>query len=255
MATMFASTWGNPNSTKRAFLVHGLIGSSVTMRYVAREFASRGWSVTAPDLLGHGQARRGKDYTIAALANELRPYFTPAESNDYPYDVVVGHSLGGVVAAALFPYLKSTRSVHVVLVDPPLEVPFEFHNIARQKFMKDLKNPKSPEEYQQEDSSWSREATIFKSMNVRLCEIPGVEAIMEQNQPWSFSHLLSTVPDNVKLTVLAADPSMPDRCVTEEQLKPYPHVITKVVRGAGHYIQHDFPQVVVDAALEQNVEN
>ncbi|KAG9308181.1 hypothetical protein JVU11DRAFT_12352 [Chiua virens] len=71
----------------------------------------------------------------------------------------------------------------------------------------------------------------------------------QQNLPWSFSHLLSAAPDNVKLTVLAADPSMDDRCMTVEQAKPYPHVTAKTVWGASHNIQRDMPRAIVEAAL------
>ena len=73
--------------------------------------------------------------------------------------------------------------------------------------------------------------------------------LAQQNVPWSFSHLLSTAPDNVKVTVLAADPSkLP--CVRAEDMKPYPHVIAKTVWGASHLIPLELPLVVVEAALE-----
>jgi hypothetical protein len=68
-------------------------------------------------------------------------------------------------------------------------------------------------------------------------------------KPWSFAHLLSSVPDNVRVTVLAADPAKVP-CVREEDLKPYPHVTVKTVWGASHNIPRELPLVVVDTALE-----
>jgi len=73
--------------------------------------------------------------------------------------------------------------------------------------------------------------------------------LVQQNDPWSFSHQLSTVADNVKAIVLAADPSKAPY-VREEELKPYPHVTAKTVWGASHMILFEFPLVVVETALE-----
>ncbi|KAG9308886.1 Alpha/Beta hydrolase protein [Chiua virens] len=145
MTALFASTWGNPNATKRVLLIHGLSVSSTTWHQ-----ADVGWFVTAPDFFGHGHAKLGSDYTIAALANNLLPFLTPTTEDDHPYDIVIGHSLGGVIVAALLPHLKSTRPVHVVLVDPPLfEVTPEFHAMVTKEVVERLKHPKSPERYQQ----------------------------------------------------------------------------------------------------------
>lgn len=73
--------------------------------------------------------------------------------------------------------------------------------------------------------------------------------LAQQNVPWSFSHQLLTAPDNVKVTVLAADPAKAP-CVSVEALKQYSHVTTKTVWGASHLIPLEFPLVVVEAALE-----
>lgn len=67
--------------------------------------------------------------------------------------------------------------------------------------------------------------------------------------PWSFSNQLLAAPHNVKVTVLAADPSKAP-CVRVEDLEPYPHVIAKTVWGASHVIQLEFPLVVIETALE-----
>ena len=76
-----------------------------------------------------------------------------------------------------------------------------------------------------------------------------VTKLIQQNIPWSFSRLLLTIPDNVKVTLLAADPSK-GAVVKEEELKAYPDVTFKTVWGASHVIPIDAPQVVIDAALE-----
>jgi hypothetical protein len=183
------------------------------------------------------------------LTEELRPLFTIPGHDDPPYDVVVGHSLGGLVASALLPLLKCTRPVRVVLVDPPLEQTPEQVAFHRTLFGNTVRNPKTPEEIQHERPQCTKENAILFSLSVRLCDVAAVEAILDQNVPWSFSHQLSLAPDNVQLTVLAADPSKAP-CVRVEDLKAYPHVNAKTVWNASHMIPFEFPLVVVETALE-----
>ena len=198
MAGLSTSTWGDPAATKHVLLIHGIMGSSRSWHRIAQEFASRGkfhnqataehasdtflpdagYFVTAPDLLGHGCARRSSDYTIAALEEELRPLFTTGCIHHF-YDIVVGYSLGGVVAAALLPLLKSTRPVRVVLVDPPLEQTPESTAFYRKLFGDMIRNPKTPEAYLKEYPLWTMEDAIFCSMDLHLCNTAVVEAIFD----------------------------------------------------------------------------
>lgn len=166
------------------------VGRSLTHRYPT------GYFVTAPDLLGHGNARRGSDYTIAALTEELRPLFTIPGHDDPPYDVVVGHSLGGLVASALLPLLKCTRPVRVVLVDPPLEQTPEQVAFHRTLFGNTVRNPKTPEEIQHERPQCTKENAILFSLSVRLCDVAAVEAILDvslcSNPGWRDGHSCET---------------------------------------------------------------
>ncbi|KAG9309714.1 hypothetical protein JVU11DRAFT_10390 [Chiua virens] len=238
MAALFASTWGDPNANNRVFLVHGISSSSLSWNHVALDFASRGKLLSTP--------RKAHDYIVSLrLVHGLRPFFT----NDHRYDIVIGHSLGALVVSALLPLLKSSRSVHVVLSDPPLEQSPEQIAHHRETRVHSIRHPKSPDACQQENPLYTREDAIIKSMNIHLCDVAALEAIFDQNQPWSFSHLLSTAPDNVKLTVLAADPSK-DACIREEDLKPYPHVTVKTVWGSPHTMHIAYPRDIVEVALQ-----
>jgi pimeloyl-ACP methyl ester carboxylesterase len=54
--------------------------------------ARAGYRVTAPDLRGHGDSPPGEDYFLASYAADVLALA-------YEWDVVVGHSLGGAIAA------------------------------------------------------------------------------------------------------------------------------------------------------------
>jgi pimeloyl-ACP methyl ester carboxylesterase len=80
-------------------LVHGLAGSSTTWRYVMPVLAENGYTVIAPDLLGHGESAKPRgDYSLGAYASGIRDLMVALDVEKASF---VGHSLGGGVAMQL----------------------------------------------------------------------------------------------------------------------------------------------------------
>lgn len=93
-------------------LIHGIGDSSDTWRPVVEQLA-QDHTVIAPDLLGHGRSEKPRaDYSIAAYANGMRDLLSVL---DIDRATVVGHSLGGGVAAQ-FAYQFPERCERLVLV-------------------------------------------------------------------------------------------------------------------------------------------
>jgi len=93
-------------------LIHGIGDSSDTWRPVVAQLAEH-YTVIAPDLLGHGRSEKPKaDYSVAGFANGMRDLLTVLEVDRVS---VVGHSLGGGVAAQ-FAYQFPDRCERLVLV-------------------------------------------------------------------------------------------------------------------------------------------
>jgi pimeloyl-ACP methyl ester carboxylesterase len=93
-------------------LLHGIGDSSASWVEVMRELA-RDHTVIAPDLLGHGESAKPRaDYSVAAYANGMRDLLTVLGIDRV---TVVGHSLGGGVAAQ-FAYQYPDRCERLVLV-------------------------------------------------------------------------------------------------------------------------------------------
>ena len=93
-------------------LLHGIGDSSVSWVPVMEELA-RDHTVIAPDLLGHGNSDKPRaDYSVAAYANGMRDLLGVL---DIDRVTVVGHSLGGGVAAQ-FAYQFPERCERLVLV-------------------------------------------------------------------------------------------------------------------------------------------
>src|SRR5690606_6851898 len=119
--------WGDPTSPRRALLVHGLGSNAPLMWRFGVTLAGSGWHATAVDLRGHGSAPRTLDYSIAAYAGDVahtRP------DGGGPWDLVVGHSLGGAAvtsAAAADP--EWTR--HLILIDPAIHLSDHDRDVVR----------------------------------------------------------------------------------------------------------------------------
>ena len=93
-------------------LLHGIGDSSETWVPLMEELA-RDHTVIAPDLLGHGQSDKPRaDYSVAAYANGMRDLL---EVLGIDSATIVGHSLGGGVAAQLA-YQYPDRCERLVLV-------------------------------------------------------------------------------------------------------------------------------------------
>lgn len=93
-------------------LLHGIGDSSAGWEPLIPALAQR-HTVIAPDLLGHGESDKPRaDYSVAAYANGMRDLLDVLEID---HVTVVGHSLGGGVAAQ-FAYQYPERCDRLVLV-------------------------------------------------------------------------------------------------------------------------------------------
>ena len=111
---MFIQQWGNPRNPT-ALLIHGLSSSSSAWRYLAPQLVADGYYVLAPDLLGHGQSPRSDEYSVERFAEAIKN-----EIRDSPVDLIIGHSLGGLIATFLKDDLYPRK---MVLLDPVLKLP------------------------------------------------------------------------------------------------------------------------------------
>src|SRR3954468_4177803 len=93
-------------------LLHGIGDSSASWVPLMRPLAEK-YTVIAPDFLGHGESAKPRaDYSVAAYANGMRDLLDVLGIDQA---TVVGHSLGGGVAAQLT-YQHPTRVSRLALV-------------------------------------------------------------------------------------------------------------------------------------------
>ena len=83
--------WGS--GEQRIMLLHGLSSSSAGWWRLGPDLAAAGYAVVAPDLRGHGKSDDGGGFTLDAYRDDVLAL-------GGGWDLVLGHSLGGLVVLA-----------------------------------------------------------------------------------------------------------------------------------------------------------
>jgi pimeloyl-ACP methyl ester carboxylesterase len=103
---------------RTAILIHGIMSDSRSWHRVTEELETRGFRVLAVDLTGHGHSPRARRYSPGGWADDVvetvRPLLTA------PPDLVMGHSLGGLVASLVADRLSPRTAIYV---DPAFAFP------------------------------------------------------------------------------------------------------------------------------------
>ncbi|KAG2074461.1 alpha/beta-hydrolase [Suillus decipiens] len=242
-----ATQWGSPTARKRALLIHGLNSSSHTFHRVASMLAAKGYLVVAPNLLGHALRMPGADFRVQTLADDLLPYLQAAE-----YDIIMGHSMGGSVVLSFLKYLPKTRPTSVVLIDSSTELTAEQLAVREAEGIHDVRI--TPEDHMALNPLWTREDAIWRSLGSQIARPTNFDDHRSDNMPWSFSHLFAEKPAAVSLTALIADPrSNSDGSSKLETIAKFEGIRAVIVPNASHWIQNEFPEVIVEEAL-RNIE-
>lgn len=110
---------------RTAVLVHGLMSDHRAWHRVASELEAEGFRVVAVDLAGHGASPRARRYSPRAWADDVAESLESAL--DGRVDLLVGHSLGALVASRVAERLRPRA---IVYVDPALGFPRGVHGVA-----------------------------------------------------------------------------------------------------------------------------
>jgi len=103
---------------RTAVLLHGIMSDHRAWHRVTRELVEQGFRVIALDLAGHGSSPRSRRYSPAAWADDVIETLHPI-LNRRP-DVIMGHSLGALVASMVADRLAPRAAVYV---DPAFAFP------------------------------------------------------------------------------------------------------------------------------------
>lgn len=241
-------SWGDPASGRRALLVHGLGSNGALMWRYGTWLADAGWHATAIDLRGHGTAPRALDYTIAAYAADIAH---TATLDDAPWDLVIGHSLGGAAATVASANAPAwTR--RLVLIDPGIHLADHDRNVVRASQERAFADT-SVDAVRAEHPTWHPHDIELKALSAQQASRWAVEQTSEQNTPWDVRGAAArlTVPTHI----IASDPKVYSifKGKLADEVRQNPVVTMSVVTGAGHSPHRDLPEETMRhlaAALE-----
>ncbi len=103
---------GFGNGQRRMLLIHGILSNANGWWRLGPDLTAAGYSVTAPDLRAHGDSPPVDDYRLDAYRDDILALGSG-------WDVVLGHSLGGLVAVAC-QVADPDWTTALVLEDPAL---------------------------------------------------------------------------------------------------------------------------------------
>lgn len=200
---------------------------------MAEALSGAGWAVDAPDLRGHASGPRMDDYRIDDYASDALAV------REQPWDLVVGHSLGGAVAVRAAAR-RAGWTRRLALLDPVLLIEPGLRAELRSGELADLTITEA--ELETEKPHWHPRDRSAKVAAARAADPIAVAATVDQNDPWDVRADAEAVA--APTLVLAGDPTVfslfPPR-IAAELLRANPRLRYTVVAGAGHSPHRDRP--------------
>lgn len=219
-------TWGS--GPKRALLLHGISSNAEGWWRVGPALAELGYTVSAPDLRGHGRSPASSDLTLASYTADVLALRDR-------WDLILGHSLGGAIAIlALTDRPDFTPSL--ILEDPAIAIPAP--DFAIDNLLKSYELPITPEEVARRNPTWHPEDCRIKAGSIIESRPTMVEQTIRQNVPWNLIEQAAAL--TVPTLVLGAEiePVIPaefGRDLTEMNA----NLTFRQVPGSSHSIHRD----------------
>ena len=237
--------WGDPNAPHKALMVHGLGSSAHTCWQVMEALADNGWSATAIDLRGHGQAPRASRYRISDFATDLRHTHPEPEG---PWNLVIGHSIGAasaVVASSEDPGWAQ----RLVLLDPALAL----DSATSQRVLDNQRaghSHQSVADVEALNPGWHPLDVELKVDAHRAASLFALEHAVFDNDPWDVTDVAQAL--GVPTHILGGDAELGSMFYGDYAtalLAQNSHLSYELIAGAGHSVHRDRPHETIQAIL------
>jgi pimeloyl-ACP methyl ester carboxylesterase len=225
--------WGD--GSRRALLLHGLTSAGTTWWRTGEDLARRGFTVVAPDLRAHGRSPGGESVSIEAYRDDVLLL-------GGAWDVLIGHSLGGAIAAAAIT-ARPDFAARVLLEDPAIDSEVTASFVAASP--EPTANP-TVAAVAAEHPNWHPRDVEYK-VEALLASGPRItERTLTDATPWDVwpDVLAATVPT----LIVAADPELGSLVSVEKEAEVGRTAVQlERIPGAGHSIHRDAFDKFIDA--------
>jgi len=225
-------------ATGSVVLIHGVQSSRSSWWRIEQDLGDLGWDVHALDLLGHGSRTYAgtADLTLNDLARDVWAQVA------HPVDLVVGHSLGAIVALAAV-LLEPNHCGRVVIEDPPgLAGSLDPNSVAAdvERSVRAARDDPAGiiEDLLAENRLWSRIDAEKAVESRQALDLITVGRFLRTNR-WDLQALVAECPVPVHLLAATDNTALiePARTALLEALPPH----HSVVISSGHSIHRDRP--------------
>lgn len=220
-------------------LLHGLTSDGTCWWRLASQLADAGWMVLAPDLRSHGRSPTAAAHDLATLAGDVALL-------GGGWELLVGHSLGGSVAAELLAEPLDIEAA--VLIDPVLRLSDRQRVELRARLAEEAGGVDAAA-VRAAEPAWDERDVQRKVLAASLMTPDIVDAVLDDNDPWDLAPSSSRWQARVHL--LAADPlrgGLLEPELARRLAEAAPATVSYgVVAGCGHSIQRERPEAVASA--------
>ena len=219
-------------------LLHGVQSSRLSWWRLKQDLQDLGWQVQAVDMLGHG-SRHSADNASLTIDDLARDVLAQAPG---PVDVLVGHSLGAIVALTLA-RLEPGYCTGVVIEDPPgLAGSLDLGDVADdvEELVRTARaDPAGTvQTVLEENPVWSRVDALNAVKNRQMLDVVRVAQLLRTSR-WDLQALVRECAVPVLLLAATQNTALtePDRAALMNRL-PGEHI---AVIESGHTIHRERP--------------
>ena len=219
-------------------LLHGVQSSRLSWWRLKQDLQDLGWQVQAVDMLGHG-SRHTADAASLTIDDLARDVLAQVPG---PVDVLVGHSLGAIVALTLAG-LEPGHCSRVVIEDPPglaggLDLGEAADGVEELVRTARADPAGTVQTLLEENPVWSRVDALNAVKNRQMLDVVRVAQLLRTSR-WDLQALVHECPVPVQLFAATQNTALtePDRAALMNRL-PAEHV---AVIESGHTIHRERP--------------
>ena len=216
---------------RRILLLHGITSDSAGWWRVGADLAAAGWTVTAPDLRGHGDTGPADSYLFADHAADV---LALADR----WDAVLGHSMGGAIAV-LAANSRPGWTDGLILQDPALVMPPSIDQVTGW-LLDDYQRPITVERLAAESPRWAPEDAAAKAAALTTASPEMIAETIRVNWPWLL--LDEAVALNVPTVIIGSDPKtrgLLPVAVGRWLAESNPLISYQVIPGSSHSAHRD----------------